>query len=531
MSRQGTDTPSVPPADTLDPESPALATATPDPPSETASDPARAWGGVPFASRASSPSVAGSARSRASSRNSVNSAVRRARAEQKFDTQYADEYEDFMNSAFQEFARAQEAKHSAMEDALKQEDLASEARSRAMDPPDASAVDAEPEVLKRRMDDLRDQYARYERLFRAKTGSPAPPLSRAPPGRTQADSPALLARSVSRPALPTVKIKVDKPKAWDGKFEWAARETWIRTATLYLASIGVRLDDVLDETETPEAFYIVRGFFSTEASSDGVSPQRWFDALNDRSPFPSPRAVFAAIKAHWADDAAAETALEKYRAAKQGNLKARDFGAKVDSLANACMDRVVDELDRKTTFLGGLNSDVKDFTKVELARRGVSSGAGLVSYADLVKIAAITDTLSSFSRKSATSSSSAPSGKKSTGTDSPSSKAPAASSSSSTPKPPAGWVDAAVEFQRENPLATKSEWHRPSSNPTPGKMWCYNCATYDRHYSRACTKPCRDPKTVVIAAITTARPAASSSSPPDQSQSEEASTSSSSGKD
>ncbi|GAA6050719.1 hypothetical protein JCM3770_006594 [Rhodotorula araucariae] len=341
-----------------------------DPPSEPATDPARAWGGVPFASRAGSPaaSAAGSVRSR----NSASSAARRARAEQQFNAEYANAYDELMKGALEDFAREQEAKRNAMEDELKYEDDASEAQSRAMDPPDLSALDAEPEVLKRRMDDLRDQYARYERLFRTKTGSPGPPLaglSHAPPGRTQVDGVFSSYRLNSRSALPSIKIKVDKPKPWQGKFDWAARETWVRTASLYLASIGVRLDDTLDELETPEAFYIIRGFFSTDASSDGVSPQRWFDALNDRVPFPTPRSVFAALKAHWADDAAAETALERYRSVKQGSLKARDFGAKVDSLANACMDRVVDELDRKTTFLAGLNSDVKDFTRVELARR------------------------------------------------------------------------------------------------------------------------------------------------------------------
>ncbi|BGP43302.1 hypothetical protein JCM10449v2_007333 [Rhodotorula kratochvilovae] len=52
----------------------------------------------------------------------------------------------------------------------------------------------------------------------------------------------LTLRSASLHATLNTKIKVDKPKAWVSKFDWPVREGWTKSASLYLASMGVGLD-------------------------------------------------------------------------------------------------------------------------------------------------------------------------------------------------------------------------------------------------------------------------------------------------
>ncbi|GAA5974834.1 hypothetical protein JCM11641_008387 [Rhodosporidiobolus odoratus] len=195
---------------------------------------------------------------------------------------------------------------------------------------------------------------------------------------------------------------------------------------------------------------------------------------------------------HWADDHAAEDALARYRAATQGSLRARDFGAKVDALADACSDRLVDDLDRKITFIGGLNT------------------------ADVVKIAAVTNGLSGFSYKKTTSSSPTPSSsapKKTSAND----FSPSSSSSARDAGSPTNWIDQAVSWQAKNPVTDKAKWFDSQASFPTKPIRCFNCGDIAGHYYRACPKQRKNPKVVVLAALAslTKLNRSSSSSPPD----------------
>ncbi|BGP51290.1 hypothetical protein JCM10450v2_007222 [Rhodotorula kratochvilovae] len=372
------------------------------------------------------------------------------------------------------------------EDRLKAEDLQSELAHGFV------GGDAEPEVLRRKMEQARAEACRYEELYARRTGSIPPQVK-----VDQAFVPARRATS-STPVHLSVKLKVKEPKPWTGKFEYQERETWARSVTLYLGSHGVGLDTPIGELSTPEIFYAIRSMFSPESGADGIAPQIWFDSVNARTPFISLGAVLNAVKEHWTDDAAAEKAFSAYRNARQGALRARDFGAKIDALATACMDRFISDVDRKSTFLVGLHSNVLEFVKTQVAARK-ALGIGEPSFDDVVNIAAQTDSLPSLRRadKPATSSSS-PSSRKASGTDAPSRQA---SSSSSSPanKPPSNWLKAAREWQQKYPVGSKNDWHDSKAPPTSGDMRCYNCGEVGRHWSKACTKSRKDPDVVILA--------------------------------
>ncbi|BGP51983.1 hypothetical protein JCM10450v2_007953 [Rhodotorula kratochvilovae] len=393
----------------------------------------------------------------AASRVSDGSAVRREAARSRYEAE-AQARRDALE-------QEERARWAAEEQRLKEEDLLSE-RAHGFPAPRESAADAEPDVLRRKVDAARAEADRLEALYARRTAS-------APPGRQYAFTPLARPPSSSPPVTLSVKLKVKEPKPWTGKFDYTERENWARSVTLYLGSHGVALDSRIGEHATPEIFYAIRTLFSSDSGADGISPQVWFDAANSRAPFVSLRAVLEAVKAHWTDDAAVEKAFMAYRNARQGSM--------LDVVA-------------------GLNYNVLDFVKTQIAARK-ALGVGEPTFAETVNIAAQTDSLSAFRRadKPATSSSSS-STRKATGTDAP----PRQGSSSSPPpvgKPPSNWLKAAREWQQKYPIGSKNDWHDPKAPVTSGDMRCYNCGEVGRHWSKACTKSRKDPDVIIIAAL------------------------------
>ncbi|GAA5994815.1 hypothetical protein JCM11641_004437 [Rhodosporidiobolus odoratus] len=438
-----------------------------DAPFQSLSDPADQWRGENA-----------DAASAASSRHSVNSLARRESARNLFEAQQKERMAKFLAE--------EEAMREELEGKMKLEDEASEMERPVGGVPGGSALAAEPGVIRRRLEDLEHEVASLRRVLGVKEDPSTPrPL----PPQPAATLPVL--------ARFGVKVKVDKPKPWTGVFEEQAREMWIRSASLYLVGNELELGAVLDEHLTPAPFYVVRSLFSPDATHGLLSPQAWFDARNRRSPFTSVTDVFAAMRSHWADDHAAEDALARYRAATQGSLRARDFGAKVDALADACTDRLVDDLDRKTTFVGGLNVAVKDFVKTQLVSRA-ALGKVTATFEDVVKIAALTDGLAGFSSKKTSSSSSPlPSSTKKTAYES----SPSPSFPSRPAVPFSHWIDQAVDWQQKNPTADKAKWFEAHAQPPTKSIRCFNCGEMAGHYSRACPKTRKNPKVVVLTAL------------------------------
>ncbi|BGP35650.1 hypothetical protein JCM10296v2_007498 [Rhodotorula toruloides] len=262
------------------------------------------------------------------------------------------------------------------------------------------------------------------------------------------------------------RVKAKEPKAWTGKFDYMKREIWLRSAALYMASIGL---------------------------SPGASP------------FKMTKEVFEAVRSHWADTNAAETAFRKYRAARQGTMKAREFGTKLDGLADACFDRSITDIDRRSTFLAGLNPTVSDFVRTQIAALRVLGKEGELDFDKVVEIASATDDLSSFSKKSSVSSSQA-GGSSLRANDGPTLKTqenkPAFSS----------WSDRTKKWQDKHPWGQKSSWF-VASGPKPNKaVRCYNCGEMALHFSPSCPNPRRSPAQVVVAALATKAVSPSSSS-------------------
>ncbi|GAA5866208.1 hypothetical protein JCM1840_005114 [Sporobolomyces johnsonii] len=435
-------------------------TTTVPPPPTALSDPAAAWEGSVAAPRPPA--------SVASSTPSVNSVTRRARARAAFEAE--------ARARRQMYEEEERQLWAAMEEEMQEEDVKSE-MGRQEDLPRESAQEAEEDVIRRILAPVEHEREILRRMLDHKVSSAPAPL-----------------------ATFGVKVKAKEPKPWTGLFTYAEREGWIKMAKLYLAGLELDMDALLDEEKTPFPFYTIRSLFSTDAANDQVSPQTWFDSRNRRQPFVSVNDVFKAVRSHWADDDTGEKALARYRGARQGNLRARDFGALLDSLADACEshDRTLDDLDRRTTYIDGLNSAVKDFVKTQLATRR-ALGKATETFDEVVQIAALTDSLSSFSAKKTTSLSSPSSASKKTSTQESQTKP-----SSSAPTPPrtgTTWTQDAVAWQAQNPVAKKAEWFDARARLPMKPVRCYNCGDVSQHFSRACTAARKDPRNVVIAML------------------------------
>ncbi|GAA5988231.1 hypothetical protein JCM11641_002094 [Rhodosporidiobolus odoratus] len=401
------------------------------------------------------PSVAGS-------RVSVGSTLRRQQA--------ADAYERERAARIQAFMDQEEALKAQVEVKLKLEDEQSEVAN-GLPQPALSAQAGEDDVICRRLASLAHERAALERILVSRGNALGGQPQSVRPTRLVASQrvglPILEEEEPVRLATIGVKVKADKPKPWTGKYEWQERESWIKSASLYLVSLEMELDARIDELLTPQPFYIVRSLFSSDTTHGSpISPQAWFDSRNRRHPFTSVQDIFKALRSHWADDHAAEVALQRYRAARQGSLRARDFGSSLDSLADACIDRVIDDLDRRTTFVQGLNPVVQDFVKTQLASR---KALGKLEVA------------------------------------------PSAASRASN------WIDAAVLWQTEHPLGDHLRWSDPKARSPSKSIRCYNCGELSTHYSKACPASRKDPKVVVLAALaklSSTVPSSASSVPP-----------------
>ncbi|GAA5980362.1 hypothetical protein JCM11641_001777 [Rhodosporidiobolus odoratus] len=452
--------------------------ALPIPADANLSDTAGVWQGE------QAPSVASSIRS-------VNSQARREQAAEAFRLQ-----SERRRLAFE----AQEAKmRQERDEAMSAADVKSE-MGRGNPPPQGSAVEAEAEVMQRRLADLQHEARALERMIAHRTNPlPTPP------------SPILSSVPVVSPlASFGVKIKVKEPKPWTGEFDMVKREGWIKTVALYFAGLELDIKAVLDEHLTPFPFYTLRSLFSSDVANGSISPQAWFDARNSCSPFTSVEDVFKALRAHGADDHAAELALSRYRAARQGSLRARDFGASLDALADACYDRKIDDLDRRTTFVAGLQPAVQDFVRTQMASLK-ALGKEATTFDEVVKMAALTDGLASFSAKKPTSASpSSNPPKKSNANEVPSNSS---FPSPATPRAASTWTQDAQVWQWSHPVATKADWFDARGRSTNEPVQCYNCGDLSTHFSRSCTAARKDPKGIVVVMLSKLRISSSSPTP------------------
>ncbi|GAA5984564.1 hypothetical protein JCM11641_006551 [Rhodosporidiobolus odoratus] len=446
-------------------------------PADVLSDTAGAW-------------LGDNAASVASSHRSAKLLTRRHHAQEAFEAAAAQRRAEFLAE--------EERLKQEMDEAMSVADVKSEA-GRKNPRPEGSAVEAEAEVMRRRLEDLKREAEALERLIAQRATGLRPR-----PSPSSSTSPSPLP---SIPRLATfgikVKVKVKEPKPWTGEFDMVKREGWIKTAALYLAGLELDVEAVLDEHLTPFPFYTIRSLFSSEAANGSISPQAWFDARNGRIPFTSVQGVFEALRSHWADDHAAEQALSRYRAARQGNLRARDFGAALDALADACFDRKIDDLDRRTTFVVGLQAQVQDFVRTQLASLK-ALGKPEATFDEVVRIAALTDGLASFSSKkqSPLSSSPQPGSKKTSTNDlSPSPSKP----SFPSPRPATTCTQDALNWQSKHPAAGKADWFDARAHSTNKPVRCYNCGEIGSHFSRSCTASRKDPKGVIVAMLSKLR--------------------------
>ncbi|GAA5875056.1 hypothetical protein JCM1840_001752 [Sporobolomyces johnsonii] len=164
--------------------------------------------------------------------------------------------------------------------------------------------------------------------------------------------PSLVADAARDFAKLSYRYKPKEPKAWTGDFNYIKRETWIKTALGHVATYKFDPHALLDEHLTPAPFYLLRNLFSPETSANNkLSPQNWFDARHKRAPFKMAMEVFEAVRQYWSDDHASDRAWSKYRSARQGSSRARDFGAELDTLADACLNQEISDHDRRATFV------------------------------------------------------------------------------------------------------------------------------------------------------------------------------------
>ncbi|GAA5973561.1 hypothetical protein JCM11641_007120 [Rhodosporidiobolus odoratus] len=370
--------------------------------------------------------------------------------------------------------------------------------------PNESASAAELGVVERELADLEARRALLQRILDAKLGW----------GQTVVDE--VVVVEDERPvASLSVKVKASPLAAWKGVYDYAQREAWIKTAEGYFAAIGLDLQARIDEVLSPNPFHVVRSLFSSEPANGGVSALAWFDAKHRRNPFTSTQQLFNAVRLHWYDDQAADTAILAYRTARQGSSRARDFGSRLETLADACFDREFDEKDRITTFVSGLNSQYREFVKKQVAMLK-TMGNEPSTLAGYVHLAATADGLDSFVsslKKSGGVPSSTPSlavPKKSTVTHSGGTSAGPSAPGGSAETKTSRWRARAEEWQASHPVATSDEWRREGDRKPPQSRYCYHCGQFAAHFSSSCPNPRRDPKTVVLAAFRTSATSASS---------------------
>jgi hypothetical protein len=416
---------------------------------------------------------------------SVGAVERRERAEAKL----AQEQQEQRVKMEEELRLAEEASAAAKE-----------GRSIKMERPNESAADAEEEVVKREMAELSQRYARLGSVMQAKYGKMVNPLL--PVSSVYADDD----EEVVELATTSYKVKVTPPEKWKGRYDHVEREAWIRTVEGYFASLGLKLTARIGRSSTPYPHFIIRSLFSSDATNGSLSALAWFDARDRRSPFIFPKQVLQAVRDHWKDDQAAEAALDAYRGARQGSLQARDFGSRVETLADACFDQTFSESDRMATFVRGLTPAYKDYVKTQMATLALV-GKTPTSLSSLVDVAATADELETFvsSLKSkgggSGSSTTTPDGagkKTATADDLGKSKGEIPSSSEEKTR---NWRSRAATWQSNHPLSSSSDWRSDGDKKPDQKQYCYNCGRLADHFSRACPFDRKDPKGITLAAL------------------------------
>ncbi|GAA5989949.1 hypothetical protein JCM11641_002922, partial [Rhodosporidiobolus odoratus] len=358
-------------------------------------------------------------------------------------------------------------------------------------PPGQTAQEDELAVVQRELADLQSRQAILQRYLTARGGQ----------GRNVIKEEDVVDPELDEEeATVSVRVKVNPPSTWKGSYDRSVREAWIKTVEGYLAAVGMKVTARISESSTPYPFHLLRSLFFPDPVN-GLSALAWFDARHRRFPFTSALQVIEAVRAHWKDDQATDAALLAYRSARQGSLRARDFGAKMETLADACFDRTIDEADRISSFLTGLNGNYREFVKTQLATLK-TMGRVPVTLGEHVDLAAAADGLDSYSsslKKSggvqSTASSPSHAKKQGAGTHALSPSADKASEKT------ARWRARAEEWQKAHPTASRGEWSRDGSQTPPQSMYCYQCGRFEQHYSASCPNPRKDPKTVTIAAF------------------------------
>lgn len=476
----------------LEPVNETSPVATLPPPSASLSDPVGVWGAGP-AGR----TLVTSAPPRPASTLSVSSSSSSIRRPQE---------------AEQAFARASAERRRQLEEQERQDRLRMEEELRAADArseagylrpiPQGSAAAEQQGVAKRRLHDLLQE---AEALSRA-LGEPSPLRSSVvnPSQPVSSPSPATVADLTS--LFGHVKLKVEKPKAWSGQFDHLAREGFIKSMTNYFQSVQIAPSTPIDAV----VLGVVRSLFSADTpKSGGVSPQRWYDSQMDRGKFRSLDDVFAAMRAHWLDRGAAERARRAFDKAEQASLKAQEFGALIDSLADECFDRTYSDETRRDRFVMGLRPEIRDFYEVQLAIWQDMHPGMEPPFNKAVELAARSDSLSgrAATLPSAKSHSSLPSPRAQSGTKAalhptkPTDPTARTSAPKTDQSPPDKWYRDASEFQAQNPMSQKAAWHRPNADPTPTQVKCWNCGKDGFHRSAACPNPRVDLRRVIVAAL------------------------------
>lgn len=360
--------------------------------------------------------------------------------------------------------------------ALAQADLASEVASLA------GPIKVEPQVerpqqdvLLSRLASLKEEQESITRILGQTHLRPTTPLDFLPPSPLVARTPARLSS----------KIKIPPPPKWKGSFKHEEREGWIVTATGYLAGAGVGINDDISETVAPDVFHVVRSLMSPDPLCDQISAQAWFDAAHRRVPFTSASQVFAAIRAHWHDPQAAYRTRQAFVNASQGSMRAREWGAHIESLANLVVDRTVSEVQLIDRFTDGLSPRYASHVTLQIAQ--LQREGRILTFPLLVAIASDLDSSDLAAKKTVV--------------------APLVTKTSSALKTSTSagsyedrWVDKAVAWQSENPVAKKDEWFSESSRIPPEGLRCFNCGKKANHYSRSCPSARVSPKSAIKSA-------------------------------
>lgn len=349
-----------------------------------------------------------------------------------------------------------------MEDQIRLEDERSDAakqeqQSVKLEQPTGSAKNTEAAVIERELVELDERRVTLARILASKQDAkllpPSPPLSTA----------SSLSLELRPLATTSHRAKVTTPEKGKGVFDYVEREAWIKSMEGHFASLELDLSARVDSSLTPLPYHLIRSSFSTAATHGGLSAIAWFDARDRRSPFTSVQQVFDAVRSHWRDDTAADVALDAYRGARQGSLRARDFGSQVETLADRVFTCTFDEDDRMATFTRGLNTTYHDGLRMEVVR-AERVGTAPTTLTDLVDLVAVADGFDAFAaslskgRGGSTSATTGNGGRKgTTGSDAPVDKAKGETPSSYEEKPFA-WRTRANEWQARFPVASRGDW-------------------------------------------------------------------------